>query len=236
MKEKWLGGRRMSKLLTKWLSITLCIMIVLGTTGCKPWTIVKNETKEDDGSIKVYFSNDDFDADAFARDIWDNQLVSYYDIKKQDLGFILESLKDDDTATGNEYGIGSNETGSSWSFIIDGTVKILEVDTESRAGTMLVDVQPYDGIADAIIQIGPVIKGTTIRDTLESIKLDDFNNQVEFASISKAFNTLVMEKVIMDKDYHGEVNRELYILGAFTYSDPNEILITPIQIGAQEGN
>lgn len=226
----------MSNLLTKWLSITLSLMIVLGFTGCKPWTIVKNETKEDDGTIKVYFASDDFDADAFASDYWDNQLFSYYETKKADIGLIFQSLIDDDIATGDQYGIGSNDTGSSWCFVIDGTVKILEVDTESRAGTMLVDILPYDGVPDATIQIGPVIKGTTIRDTIDSIKLDDFSNQVEFASISKAFNTLVMEKVIMDKDYHGEVDREVYILGAFTYSDSNEILITPIQIGVQEEN
>ena len=36
-----------------------------------------------------------------------------------------------------------------------------------------------------LLQIGPVIKGTSIRDSLDFLKFDDFTNQLEFARVCK---------------------------------------------------
>lgn len=220
----------------KKLRVVMIILILVGLTGCKPWTIVKNEEIADDGSIKIYFETDDFDVTAYTKDIWDNQLFEYYNERKIKGEVLIEALKGNEAEAGAKYGLGSNEIGSSWTFIIDGKGEILEVNTESKAGIMLVDLEPCDGIADMALQIGPVIKGSTIRDTLDFIKLDDFSNQVEFASISKAFNSCMISEAIGMRDYTHDVGKEMTFLGSFTYSDTENILVSPIQLNIEEGN
>lgn len=220
---------------TYFLISAILTIIIMASSGCKPWTIVKNEEEVDDGSIQIYFENDDFDAESFAEGIWDNELLDYFDERKVQAAVLVDGLKTDEAGTGEQYAIGSNDIGSKWQFIVEGKVKLLEVDTESRAGIMMVDLEPYDDRPDMTIQIGPVIKGSAIRDTLDYIKLDDFGNQVEFASISKAFNKFVVEDVIAGQDFSQHIGEELNILGCFTFEDVEHILLSPISISVLEG-
>jgi predicted lipoprotein len=45
-----------------------------------------------------------------------------------------------------------------------------------------------DGKADAKVQIGPAVRGTALRDTLEFVNFNEFKNQIEWAQFGKAFN------------------------------------------------
>ena len=225
----------MSKSLKNILKVLLVILLMMNLVACRPWTIVKNGETTNDGSIKIYFESDDFDADAFAKDVWENQLLDYYGQKKVGVTVLNEALAMDEEKAGKDYGIGSNDTGSSWTFIIEGTGKVLEVNKESRAGIMTIDLPPYDNESDMTLQIGPVIKGTTVRDTLDFIKLDDFNNQVQFASISKAFNALVVSEVLEGVAFEEEVGNEITFLACFTYNQSDKTLVTPIQVNFGEG-
>lgn len=218
------------KLGMKVLLTSVLIVVILSSSACRPWTIVKNEKSEDDGALQIYFQNDDFDTDAFTRDVWDNQLLDYYDNKKVNASKLMNELKDNEAKAGEDYAIGTNDIGSRWQFIIEGKGTIVEVNNESLAGIMMIDVEPYDGEVDFIMQIGPVIKGTTIRDTLDFIKLDDFSNQVEFANLSKAFNKLVVDETLATKDFSKHLGDEITFLGCFTYENMENILVTPITI------
>ena len=196
----------------------------------KAWAIVKNEERKESGSVDIYFANADFDADAYAKEVWSGQLIDFYQEKKVEAVQLLAELKMDADAAGAIYGIGTDDIGSDWKFVAEGTGKILEVNTESRAGKMAIDLQPYDEKADLILQIGPVIKGTAIRDTLTFIKLDDFSNQVEFADVSKAFNKLVVEEAINGRNFNDEVGKQVQFLGSFSFKSMDEILLTPIHL------
>jgi len=222
------------KRMFKFIFISALLVSLSLSTACKPWTIVKNEKTEDDGSVQIYFASDDFDADSFAADIWENRLLDYYQERSVEATELIGLLKEDEALAGESYGIGSNDIGSEWQFVINGKGKVLEVNSESRAGTMSIDLEPYDGTKDITIQIGPVIKGSSIRDTLDFIKLDDFENQVEFASISKAFNGLIIEKVVAQLDLTESVGREIEFLGSFTYEGVDDILLSPVSISGLE--
>ena len=82
---------------------------------------------------------------------------------------------------------------------------------------------------DAIIQIGPVIKGTAIRDTLDFMTFGMFVNQIEFAQLSNALNKKAYDTVLSKFDRDTIIGKTIVFEGAFTqvpYSD--KILITPI--------
>ena len=48
----------------------------------------------------------------------------------------------------------------------------------------------------ADLQIGPVIRGTALRDALDFIRFTDFVNQLEFAGVATALNDHVVSAVL----------------------------------------
>lgn len=216
------------------LIITVLIISMIGITGCKPWTIVKNGEQKSSEENKVYFANSDFDVNSYVKDIWDNQLFSYYEQKQKDISVVITEITKDVNEAGESYGFGGSAQGSTWSFVVSGKGKIIEVNQESRVGIMTVDLEPFDQIADVMIQIGPIIKGSSIRDTIDTIKLDNFENQVQYASISKAFNERILSDVTATIDAT-MVGKEVQFLGAFQYNSPEEIIITPVKIEIDGG-
>lgn len=221
------------------LVVLVLVIVMLSTvamTGCRPWTIVKNDENGKPEGGEVYFGSSDFDVNAYVKDMWDTQLIAYYEGKQQDAATVVADIAKDVDAAGESYGFGSADQGNTWSFVVNGKGKVLEVDQESRQGLMSVDLEPYDDKADLKIQVGPIIKGTAIRDTVEMIKLSDFANQVLFASVSKAFNEIVLADVIGKLDLAAMTGQEITFLGAFTYKSADEVVVTPVQIEVGGGN
>jgi predicted lipoprotein len=94
-----------------------------------------------------------------------------------------------------------------------------------------VDLDPADGSADVLIQIGPVIKDSAIRDSLEFISFTDFTNQLEFTRLSNAFNKMVNKTVTGKLDRDNLMGKSISFNGAFTQlQDSDLIRITPVSL------
>ena len=74
--------------------------------------------------------------------------------------------------------------------------KIVAANTQSRAATIDVDVDG-DGKADARVQIGPAMRGTALRDSLDFVQFNEFTNQIDFAQFGKAFNAYADKTVLV---------------------------------------
>ena len=81
---------------------------------------------------------------------------------------------------------GSGE-GAAWNFAVKGEGKVVEANLTSRARKAMVDVDG-DGAADLTLQLGPVIKGTSLRDVAPFYRFGDFRDQIEFAKLARALN------------------------------------------------
>ena len=51
-------------------------------------------------------------------------------------------------------------------------------------------------LGSATVQIGPVIRGTALRDAVSFIRFNDFANQFEFAAVSNALHERVLRDVV----------------------------------------
>lgn len=69
--------------------------------------------------------------------------------------------------------------GSPWTFVVSGEGQVERVDLGQPRGT--VAVQTAAGLA--LIQAGPVVSGTTIRDALPFVAFDGFPDQIAFAEV-----------------------------------------------------
>ena len=114
-------------------------------------------------------------------------------------------------------------------FIATGTGRVMAIDTTSRAGRLLLDVEPYDGVADVQLQVGPVVRGTALRDAMPFIAFNQFSNQLEYADVSKAMHARLTEMLShLRASTHEEALLTFH--GTFTLGSSEEILLTPVLI------
>lgn len=81
---------------------------------------------------------------------------------------------------------------------VRGAGVVVSVDTRSRVGRALVDLDPMDGRPDVSLQIGPVLRGTAVRDALPFISFSDYSSQITFAEVAGALNARILDSVLKD--------------------------------------
>ena len=114
--------------------------------------------------------------------------------------------------------------------MVHGEAKVLLINRESRVGLAELDVAPFDDQTDIFLAIGPVLRGNALRDAVGFIAFNDFTNQVEFAQVSDALKDRVDTDVLGAMDIDGLVEDTIQFMGAFTYDDPEEVVIMPVRL------
>lgn len=169
-----------------------------------------------------------FDAASFVEENWEARVLPMVRNDGVDLNTLLAELQTDQEAASATYG--HREGTRPYNFIVQGTGRVLEVDTTSRAGVLLLDLPPYDGTSEASLQIGPVIRGTALRDALPFITFDQFANQLEYANVSNAMHTRLVETVLAELDLQALTSQEVRFSGVFTLRSLDAVMITPVEI------
>ncbi|PRD44920.1 hypothetical protein C5748_04210 [Phyllobacterium phragmitis] len=203
--------------------------IVLGVTGCK---IKKNEpsAKKADNGVEIFFDNGGFNADEFIAKAWPEKIEPYFRDNAHDFTEVRALIATDPEAAGKKYGHSENPVQTPWSFAVRLEGQIVDANTKSRAAFVSVDTDG-DTKADAKIQLGPVIKGTSLRDVLPFIPFSAFKNQIEYANVGRALNKYVYENNLSKLPRDDLVGQHVSATGAFTLpAQGQEILVTPAEI------
>ncbi|WP_338568941.1 DUF2291 domain-containing protein [Erwinia billingiae] len=147
------------------------------------------------------------------------------------LGEVMKDLaaaKDIDSAC-KQFGYRSQEENPCvFTVKINGTVSA--VNTTSRSGKMTVkDVSGQD----VVVQIGPIIRGTALRDVYKGSSYQDFNDQVLFGDYGRAINTLASNEV---KKLQPKVGDRVEVDGVFSSWDVPQSApdITPARVVRQQ--
>jgi predicted lipoprotein len=217
-----------SKLGDRLIAQVVLVLCVFSFSSC---TIVPDEEESADKGEKldIYFVSDNFKPDEFAESIWVDKVVPFFKDKSLPIETIIPVWLNDQQAAGEEFGYREKEEGSPWNFRVKGSGVVTAVNTESRASTVDIDLFPNDGEADLVLQIGPVIKDSAIRDSLDFISFTDFTNQLEFARLSNAFNKVVNKDVTSKLDRENLMGKKISFWGAFTQLQDSELIrVTPV--------
>ena len=174
----------------------VALMAVAGAVcvACKPWTVRPIEETASGtpaGSAR-------FDAAAYVESIWVSR--------------VEPAVK----ASAIELNAGSAASAApvGTTVLVRGAGIVSAVDTRSRVGLALVDLAPADGRPDVAVQIGPVLRGTGVRDALPFIRFGDFANQLEFADVANALNARVLHSVLAAIDTASLQGRPVSFWGA----------------------
>jgi predicted lipoprotein len=214
------------------LAVLAVAVLALGVGGCR---LVKNptETATSDyagGTQSAATTNSGSKLEIMAQAIWTPKLRPYFAEKATDLSVLVPAMKLGIDVAGKQYGFRPGGEGTPWSFAIRFKGRIVAANTETRAATAAIDLDG-DGKPDATLQLGPVIRGTSLRDALPFVNFSDFTDQIEFASFSRALNDRAYKTVLEPLPRQGLPGREVSGQGAFTMrGSTDEILITPVAL------
>ena len=163
----------------------------------------------------------------FVDGIW-GKLGPVFDEKAPDIAKILPEIRANPDAAGEKYG--RREATNPYNYMVKGTGKVAEVNTESAAGTAIVEIPGLD--EKVALQIGPVVRGTGLRDACGLVSFNQFENQLDYADVSKEMNSRAIKTAFSASPAASLAGKTVTFYGAFTF-DPHSkspVLITPVKI------
>jgi len=162
-------------------AMPVAVVLFAGLSACVPWT------------VRPIQDGDTSKGNSDVNSIWDSKLVPAILKSAPDARTLLDALAASPDAAAQKYG--HREGSGEWYFTVKGTGRALKADTTSRNGLLLVDIAPFDGKADVWIHIGPVIRGSALRDATGIIRFNDFANQIAFADANNAINDRALKSI-----------------------------------------
>ncbi|MET3857813.1 DUF2291 domain-containing protein [Rhizobium sp. OAE497] len=202
----------------------IAALVAAALPGCK---IIKTPTAEEKAAAAA---KDAFDPNAKVEAIWQSQAVPYFEKRAGELKDVVAAVAAGADQAGEKYGNPKKQASSPWTYAVKFTGKVVAADTQSRAATLDVDVDG-DGKADAKVQIGPALRGTALRDTLDFVNFNEFKNQIEWAQFGKAFNEKANTAFLSAIPRDGITGKTVTVVGAFPLPSGSDLpLITPSEL------
>ncbi|WP_241018893.1 DUF2291 domain-containing protein [Paraburkholderia sp. Tr-20389] len=185
--------------------------------GCK---LVKHDAQASKNPRNAYASAG-YDPNAMVASMWSTKIVPDVEKRATDYATLRDAIKADPDAAGKQYGYRGKDDGAPWNFPTKLHGTIVDVDTQSSQGTVGVDIDG-DGKADVIVDIGPTVLGTTLRDTLDFISFTSFRNQIEYAQFGTALNSYAATHVMKPLPRDTLKGKQVTVTGAFSYDSSAE--------------
>lgn len=167
-----------------------------------------------------------FDAAEYANEKYDSEVVPAIADNAVEITDLLPAIIADPEAAGEEFGH-KDGVSSPYAYPVTGTGVAGTVQ-----GTLLpLTVEGVPSDVQVMLQIGPAINGTALRDATGLIGFGDFLNQIEYANASTELNNKVKADVLAGFDAAAAAGKTITFTGAFSYgSNHAVILVTPVEL------
>ncbi len=172
-------------------------ILSLSLTACVPWTVRPIEGQS------AAAAKDRFDAARFVDSEWQSKILPAVETSALDAGSLPPAS--------------SRRAGAH--FMVKGTARVLRVNPAAPLGQMSLDFEPYDGHADAVLQIGPEVRGSSLRDATGLIQFSQFVNQIDFANVSSKLNARALQCLPPSPELAAAAGRRIAFTGTFTAGD-----------------
>jgi predicted lipoprotein len=168
-----------------------------------------------------------FNADAEVQGMWDPKVLPAIDKMAVDFRELKKDMDANLDAAGAKHGHREKGEGAPWNLAVRIAGKIVDADTELRAGTADVDVDG-DGKPDVQLQMGPVVKGTTLRDILPFVSFTSYTNQIDFAQLANALNDRAYGSALKSLDRKNLKGKSVSVVGVFTTDNAADMPVVTV--------
>jgi predicted lipoprotein len=182
------------------------------------------------------FDNKSFDPNGQVAAMWDSKVIPAVRGRAEDFNKLRDAMRANLDTAGQQHGHRERGEGAPWSMTTWVKGKVVSVDTGSSVGKIGVDVDG-DGKADVLVQIGPVLRGTSLRDSLAFVSFTQYTNQIEYAQLANAFNQRAFDTALKGLPRDRLQGRAVWVLGTFatTGDDDEPPQVTPVEIRLEDG-
>jgi predicted lipoprotein len=208
--------------------LSLALLACLAVTGLSACKIVKNPEPGAATAVSTGEAGDNARIAALLDSTLDSQLLPAIRAKATDVAALRTAIAAGLDGAGANLGNRGAGEGAAWNFAVKGAGKVIAAKLDSRARTADLDTDG-DGAADVTLQLGPVIKGSSLRDVAPVYNFNDFRDQIEFAKLGRAINDRVSAALTLPEgDLTGKT---LTFTGAVTLRNANDpMLVTAIEV------
>jgi predicted lipoprotein len=214
----------------QWFHGLAILLLSLTVGSCTPWTVRPIGSETDDAANPSALT-----PAAYVDSIWSTKLLPAVLTAAVDARTLLDVLTASPQEAFENYAHKA-ASGPAY-FIVKGQGVVVSIDTSSRMGLALVDIAPLDQRPDLSIQIGPVLRGTSLRDATGIVRFSDFVNQLQFADVGNELNAKVLKTVLdpLDKAaLEGRVVRFAGTLAAEEGAAPPLRELLPVELVVKE--
>jgi predicted lipoprotein len=191
-------------------SVIAIIVVGVALAILRPWTVVPIHTA----------TTRTFEPASYVASIWDSRVLPTAERSAIELEAFMQ---------------GQASAGPARAVFVKATAKVADVDRSSRVGLAHLTLPWQKGGRGAAIQIGPVIRGTAVRDALDFMRFTDFVNQLEFAGVASALNDRVLNAVL-DTSSGVVSGVDITFVGAVPVSASTQTLeIVPVRLTVAGG-
>ena len=194
-------------------AVAIVAVCFFGTTFMSP---------EDAEAVREAGSTDPV---AYAEKNYDST-IAYIQDNAIDLTGLVTELRADEEGTSQAKGARDGEAAYTFPVTLTGTIE------KGGFGQVNVVVDGMPGGVVVSVQTGPALTGTALRDVTGQTTFDMFENQIDYAQVGLSLNEPLKTGVLAENDLASMTGQKVTIVGAFAYSDPTHVVITPVSIEA----
>lgn len=163
---------------------------------------------------------------AYADENYDST-IAYVEKNATEIGPLLTDLESDEEGTSSELGKRDGEAAYTFAVTATGTV--------AKGGFGQVNLEDIQGVPNGVtvsVQTGPALTGTALRDVTGETTFDQFENQIDYAQVGLSLNEPLKTGVLAQNKLADMEGQKITVIGAFAYSDPTHVVLTPVKIEA----
>jgi predicted lipoprotein len=167
-----------------------------------------------------------FDAAASVEAMWQGRVLPVLTRAAVPIPQIFQAIDQGFAQAGGRFGRQTGE-GAPWTFVARGEGVVTAVNATARRGTVELAVAGRP----VLLQVGPVVTGTAIRDALPFITFNDYSDQLAFADLGRALTRRSMA-ALGPRIAALRPGAHVAFVGAFNLASAGDpVLVTPIAIG-----
>lgn len=213
------------------LAMSVMLALALASTSCVPWTVRPIDSNA--GAAEAVAA---LNPTAYVNSLWSSKLLPALENSGVDARTFLDAYRKSPAEALSRYG--RRDAEGPVYLAVKGEGRVIGIDTRSKVGLALVDVAPLDGKPDVTIQIGPVLRGTSLRDATGLVRFTDFVNQLQFADVANELNDRVLKTVLPPVSVSTLAGKSVSFAGTAggdVNSTPPIRELMPVRLTAQEG-
>lgn len=166
-----------------------------------------------------------FSPQAYAQEKYTSEISPGIIKQATDLATVSQALKADPAAAAKQYGVVSGSSAPVYS------VKLTGVAGQPDAnGQVPVKVEGVPEGVTVLVQMGPAVNGTAVRDATGKVNFSEFKNQIDYQNVGAELNNQVKKLVLANVDKQTLVGKTISVVGVFQPINPAADIITPVKV------